>query len=625
MKKIKKNLFLISLVGYLFGTFLFNYMNYKEITLNELKEKTLIDNNFCEKILIDEINNKAYIFLNNKTEGNLYVKISTSGIVTRQINQIFKNNKNVIIEYKAGKYINEYIFDVIFYICLIYFGFSFLFKLSHMFDKNSFEDNFLGNDANFFNLANNINVKFSNVVGHNEAKNDLQECINFFKYPSIYDQIGYKIPKGIIFTGHPGTGKTLLAKAFAGETGINFISVSGSDFIEIFVGMGSKRVRDLFKFARTKSPCIIFIDEIDAIGRKRDKHEGGHNEHGSTLNKLLVEIDGFTNNDNIMVIGATNMPDVLDSALLRRFEKEIIFELPNKEERQELFELFIKKLKMSDDFNNNKEKFIKKLAELTAGLTGSDISNIANQSAANFMKKLNISNQLKDLDLFQIQLDNKVGINFEDLENSIDMVSIGMEKKERKLSDEEKHIVSIHECGHALVSYILIGTAPPIKVSIIPRGRNALGFTQQEPNDKKIYTKNELIAKVSVLFAGRIAEEINFGILSTGAQDDFEKATEIISKMITKYGMGKNGTINYTNKNKNNIKYSEKTKKEIDDEIKFFTDSIYNQTKELLSKNYHFLQRLSDHLLQKEQINIDEIDALLLNYNIKNSFLIEIE
>jgi ATP-dependent metalloprotease FtsH len=452
-------------------------------------------------------------------------------------------------------------------------------------------------------------IKFSDVIGQQKAKEDLKECIKYFKYREQYKKAGFKIPKGFLFTGPPGTGKTLLAKAFAGEADITFISTCGSRFEEIYVGVGSMRMRSLFEYARNNSPAIIFIDEIDALGRKRNNYTDAHASCSSTLNEFLTEMDGFTENDNIMVIGATNMSEVLDHALMRsgRFDEEIIFDPPNKEERKELFSLYLQNKRLHGSFDIDTK--LGRLSLMSAGLTGADIANITNLATGTYLKRVNMDKITTSED----------GVTMKDIEMNIDTVSIGMEKPERKMSDDEKITVAYHEAGHTLIAYMLKTTEIPIKVSIIPRGKSALGFTQQEPSDKKLYSKLEFISKMCVLIGGRIAEKLQFGTISTGAADDIEKLTKIAYSYVTIYGLDDEiGPINYyAQKSNQQCNLSDKTKQLVDDRVKIIIHRVTKFVDTALDNNKEALKKLATHLYKEEVIVKHELDDLLSEYNIK--------
>ena len=453
----------------------------------------------------------------------------------------------------------------------------------------------------------NKKITFKDVIGLENVKDDLKEYVNFIKNRKEYIKAGYKIPKGLLFSGPPGTGKTLLAKALAEETNSNFISASGSDFIEVYVGVGAKRIRDLFSKARRNKPSIIFIDEIDSIGRRRDGfNTSGHNEQGTTLNSLLVEMDGFNQSDEILVIAASNMIGVLDRALLRsgRFDKKIYFDKPNIKERESMFNLYLKNIKIHPTFNKEKYKNINLLAQLTANSTGADIANICNQAVGIYMKRFD-KNKPND------------GTTLEDLTKAIDDIIIGIEKRERMMTPKERNIVSHHEAGHALVAYILVESVQPVKVSIIPRGEAALGFSMQKPIDKKLYTKNELIAKICVLLGGRISEEINFNEITTGSSDDIYKISLICKNLINDYGM--NSKLEPLKYDENNKIISEKKKIEIDFEMSLLTSKCVEITKKILKNNINNIKLLADFLLKNEVIVTSDFNNIFKDQSIENS------
>ena len=361
-----------------------------------------------------------------------------------------------------------------------------------------------------------LDVEIEMVIGLTETKKEIKQYIDYMKNRDKYEDMNVEIPRGLLFIGPPGCGKTFLAKCIAAEANVNFISVSGSDFHEMFVGVGAARIKSLFKVARANSPCIIFIDEIDSLGQKRAKN-AYNSEGNSVLNKLLVEMDGFGDNENILIIAATNRHDTLDNALLRsgRFDRKLIFDKPNIEERQLLFKLYLKDKKIENELKQNKK--IKILARQTAGLTGADIKNISNQAGIICIR----------------EKQDKIG--YDHLNMAIDEIMIGNIKKERLMSKDEKERVAWHEAGHCLLGSLLKDSESPIKVSIIPRGQAALGYSMHQPNDKKLLLKEDLYSKIMVLFGGRIAEDLKFKTISTGAFDDFEKATEIAKLIVTKY------------------------------------------------------------------------------------------
>ncbi len=443
-------------------------------------------------------------------------------------------------------------------------------------------------------------VTFDDVAGADEERAELSEVVDFLKDPRKYIEIGARIPKGILLVGPPGTGKTLLARAVAGEAGVPFFSISGSDFVEMFVGVGASRVRDMFENAKKNSPCIVFIDEIDAVGRHRGAGlGGGHDEREQTLNQLLVEMDGFDVNEGIIIIAATNRPDILDPALLRpgRFDREITVTLPDVKGRVEILKVHTKNKRFSENVE------LKSLAQGTPGFTGADLENVVNEAAlltARTSKKL---------------------ISMKELEEAVERVVAGTQKTSRVISEFEKKIVAYHEAGHALVGYLLPHTDPVHKVSIIPRGR-AGGYTLMFPEEDRYYmTKTELLDRVSTLLGGRVAEKLVLNDISTGAQNDLERATQIVRQMIMEYGMSDSlGPITLGRKQDQvflgrdlgrDRDYSEEIAKAIDQEIRKSIDDCYQKAQDILENERPKLERIAQALLEKETLNSKEIKALV--------------
>ncbi len=442
-------------------------------------------------------------------------------------------------------------------------------------------------------------VTFKDVAGVEEAKEELSEIIGFLKDPKKFQKLGGRIPKGVLLVGAPGTGKTLLARAVAGEANVSFFSISGSDFVEMFVGVGASRVRDLFDQGKKKAPCLIFIDEIDAVGRHRGAGlGGGHDEREQTLNQLLVEMDGFDANEGIILIAATNRPDILDNALLRpgRFDRRIVVNMPDVKGREEILKVHIKNIPLDKNVD------LKVLARSTPGFSGADLANLINEGA-----------------LLAARF-SKTKVNMKDLESSKDKVLMGVERKSMIISDEEKKSTAYHEAGHALIAALIPEADPIHKVTIIPRGM-ALGLTQQLPiDDRYTYSKKYLEAQLSVLMAGRIAEIIFLDKITTGAANDFEKATDIARKMVCEYGMSDLGPLSYGNNNDlvflgreltTQKNFSEKTAELIDSEIKKIVTRNYERSDRLLKKYSPELRKTAEALLEKEILSSDDIDALI--------------
>ena len=428
-----------------------------------------------------------------------------------------------------------------------------------------------------------INVTFDDVAGLDEAKEEIMEVVDFLKNPEKYKKLGAKIPKGVLLTGPPGTGKTLMAKAMAGEAGVPFFTISGSDFVEMFVGVGAARVRDLFKNGREKAPCIIFIDEIEAIGRSRSTSKTQTNdERENTLNQLLVEMDGFSSDKTVIILAATNRPDLLDSALLRpgRFDRQILIDKPDLNGREQIFNVHLKKLTLSNDIDSAK------LAHQTPGFAGAEIANVCNEAALHAARK------------------KKDKVDMDDFNSAIDRVVGGLEKKNKLISPKEKKIIAYHETGHAICGWYLAHAHPLVKVSIVPRGLAALGFAQYLPKEQNLYTYDELTDTICMTLGGRAAEEIIFGDISTGAQNDLERTTQLAYSMIALYGMNKKiGPFSFKDlQNEYSLKqpYSEDTAKLIDEEARIFINQCYERTKELLNLHREKIELIANALLEKE-------------------------
>ena len=438
-------------------------------------------------------------------------------------------------------------------------------------------------------------VTFKDVAGQDEAKESLQEIIDFLHDPGKYTEIGAKLPKGALLVGSPGTGKTLLAKAVAGEANVPFFSMSGSDFVEMFVGMGASRVRDLFKEAAKVAPCIIFIDEIDAVGRSRDNRMGSNTEQEQTLNQLLNEIDGFESTKGIVCLAATNRPEILDKALLRpgRFDRRIIVDRPNLQGRLDTLKVHTRKIKLSDDVD------LKKLAQATAGAVGADLANLVNEAALRAVRK------------------GRRMVNQEDLLVSFETVIAGTEKKNTVLTDTEKRLVAYHEVGHALVAALEKHAQPVSKITIVPHTSGALGYTMQMPEEEKyLHTNQELVTELKMLVGGRAAEQIVFGVQTTGAANDIQRATALARNMIAQYGMsealGLMAPATVAHQYLDGQAYmdcSQETSATVDRAIRELLDRVYAQTKELLTKNRSLLDEISEYLLAKETITGDELMA----------------
>ena len=446
----------------------------------------------------------------------------------------------------------------------------------------------------------NIKITFKDVAGADEAKQELEEVVEFLKHPKKYNDLGAKIPKGVLLYGPPGTGKTLLAKAVAGEAGVPFFSISGSDFVEMFVGVGASRVRDLFEQAKKSAPCIVFIDEIDAVGRQRGAGlGGGHDEREQTLNQLLVEMDGFGANEGIIMIAATNRPDILDPALLRpgRFDRQIVVDRPDIKGRQEILKVHIKGKPISPEVE------LGVIARRTPGFTGADLSNLVNEAALMAARK------------------NKNKIDMPEMEEAAERVIMGPERRSRVISDKEKRLTAYHEGGHTLVGMLLDNTDPVHKVTIIPRGR-AGGYTLSLPKEDRYYaTRSEMLDELKVLLGGRVAEALVLKEISSGASNDLQRATSLARQMICEYGMSPElGPMTFGHRQDQvflgrdigrDKDYSEEVAAKIDKEIRKFIDEAYQKTESLLNENMDKLHLIADALIERETLEGEEIDQLM--------------
>ncbi len=450
--------------------------------------------------------------------------------------------------------------------------------------------------AALFDAENKVKITFDNVAGLNEAKEEVKEIVDFLKNPSKFTKLGGKIPKGALLVGPPGTGKTLLAKAVAGEAAVPFFSLSGSDFVEMFVGVGAARVRDLFKQAKEKAPCIIFIDEIDAVGRSRGKGQmpGSNDERENTLNSLLVEMDGFATDSGVIILAATNRPDVLDTALLRpgRFDRQISIDKPDIVGREAIFKVHLGPIKVAKDIDP------KKLSAQTPGFAGAEIANVCNEAALIAARK------------------DKKAVDMEDFQDAIDRVIGGLEKKSKIISPEEKKIVAYHEAGHAVAGWFLEHADPLVKVSIVPRGVAALGYAQYLPKEQFLYQTEQLIDEMCMTLGGRAAEEIIFGKISTGALSDLERVTKVAYSIVTVYGMNERiGHISFYDSKQNEYgfskPYSEDTAKIIDEEVKKIVADAYSRTIKLLTNKKAEVETLAQELLAKEILFQSDLEGLI--------------
>jgi cell division protease FtsH len=448
-----------------------------------------------------------------------------------------------------------------------------------------------------------LGITFDDVAGIDEAVEELREVVEFLKTPEKYQVLGGRIPKGLLLVGPPGTGKTLLAKAIAGEAGVPFFSLSGSDFVEMFVGVGAARVRDMFQQAEAKAPCIIFIDELDALGKTRGSSVvGGHDEREQTLNALLVEMDGFDSNSGVIVLAASNRPETLDPALLRpgRFDRHVLVDRPDVRGREAILKVHVQNVKLDNEVS------LKEVASLTSGFVGADLANLVNEAALLAARK------------------SKHNVGMEEFNEGVERVTAGLEKKKRVIHLEEKQRVAYHESGHALLAYCLPNTDPVHKVSIIPRGLAALGYTMQRPEDDRyLLTQSELESRIQVLLAGTITEEIVFEDVSTGAQNDLERASEIARSMVMEYGMSRLGRVNFRESNRspflvgggNDIGrergFSEQTCREIDEEVQRIIDESIEKVRDILESRRSSLELLAQRLMEREVIDASELKEIM--------------
>ena len=445
-----------------------------------------------------------------------------------------------------------------------------------------------------------VETRFKDVAGVDEAKEELMEVVDFLKYPQKYTEIGGKIPRGVLLVGPPGTGKTLLARAVAGEAGVPFFRISGSDFVEMFVGVGASRVRDLFRQAREKAPCIIFIDELDAIGKSRHNSYSSNDEREQTLNQLLVEMDGFDNKTGLILLAATNRPDVLDPALLRpgRFDRQVVVDRPDVKGREQILKLHAENVKLDASAD------LASIARITAGCSGADLANIINEAA-----------------LLAVRSKRKTVI-MTDLDEAVEKAMIGLQKKSRVIREEERKVIAYHETGHAIVGSFTDGADKVHKVTIVPRGTSTLGYTFHIPeDDKHIVTEKQLLAEIDVLLGGRAAEQVKFNMVSTGAANDLTRATDIARSLITDYGMSskfKNVALSkrgagYLDDNEPRLvrEYAETTQQYIDEEIAKIINTRYEGVIKMLNEKKHLLEKIATTLLEKETIENEEFDAII--------------
>ncbi|MDD5936739.1 MAG: ATP-dependent zinc metalloprotease FtsH [Clostridiales bacterium] len=587
---------IFSLVAALVMVLIFSYMTKQleqsrteYVSFNEFEE--MIDSGTLAKVEFDYDNTKLIIYTKAYQERPKFEKIYYTGILHDQegLSSRLKEKGievDPLVVDRSSTFLDS-ILSILLPFILIYGVMWFLFR---MITKNSGGMMGVGKSNAKVYVEKETGVTFKDVAGQEEAKESVKELVDFLHNPGKYTRIGAKLPKGALLVGPPGTGKTLLAKAVAGEAKVPFFSLSGSDFVEMFVGVGASRVRDLFKQAQNQAPCIVFIDEIDAIGKSRDSHYGGggNDEREQTLNQLLSEMDGFDTSKGIVILAATNRPEVLDKALLRpgRFDRRIIVDKPDLKGRLEILKVHAKNVLMHDSVN------LEEIAMATSGAVGSDLANMINEAAILAVKE------------------GRTVVTQADLFESVEVVIAGKEKKDRILGPEEKKIVAYHEVGHALVTALEKNTEPVQKITIVPRTMGSLGYVMQVPEEEKyLMSKEELTARIVTLYGGRAAEEIVFGSITTGASNDIEKATQLARAMVTQYGMSERfgliGLESVENRYLDGrpvLNCGDATAASIDDEVMVILKQCYERAKELLSGNREVLDRIAAFLTEKETI-----------------------
>ena len=581
-----------------------NYFVKEMLLSNDVERVVVINDNQVEVYLKKEAleNNEKYADL-KESKGffdsyHAYFTIANDKQFAEDINDLEEKHQeveNLRVEYEQRESIMD---TLVFFLPILLFVFIFFFFMRRMggggMGGGSQIFSIGKSKATLFDQNTKSPVTFKDVAGLGEAKEEVMEIVDFLKEPQKYTRLGGKIPKGALLIGAPGTGKTLLAKAMAGEAKVPFFSISGSDFVEMFVGVGASRVRDLFKQAREKAPCIIFVDEIDAIGRARGKNsiQGGNDERENTLNQLLVEMDGFGSDKGIILVAATNRPDVLDPALLRpgRFDRQIHVDRPDLKEREEIFKVHVKNIKLEKGLD------LSKLAALTPGFVGADIANICNESALIAARS------------------NKDSIGLDDFNAAIDRVIGGLEKKNKIISQDEKKRIAYHEAGHAVSSWFLEHAHPLVKVTVVPRGQS-LGAAWYTPSERNLSTKEQMLDEMAATLAGRAAEELIFGQISTGAQNDLDKVTSTAYSMVVIYGMTESvGNVSYYELMKNDTfqkPYSDETARIIDKEVKAIIEEQYVRVLALLKERREELTKVAEVLLEKEVIVKDDVVKLI--------------
>ena len=593
-------------------------LNMQGVKVNELTTGELItelkENNVTE-ITVTPKSEESIYYIEGKLEGyDEYESFSAKAIGSEVDNILALIENNEIEEYDTnadpGGNIFIYILINVLPLVLLVVAMYFLFMKLANSNKNSMD--FGRSKARLSN--DNDKKSFKDVAGLKEEKEEVEELIDFLKNPKKFEKMGARIPKGVLLVGPPGTGKTLLAKAIAGEANVPFFFISGSDFVELFVGVGASRVRDMFKEAKRNAPCLIFIDEIDAVGRQRGTGlGGGHDEREQTLNQLLTEMDGFGENEGIIIIAATNRPDVLDPALLRpgRFDRQVTVSLPDANEREQILKVHAKNKIIGKDVN------LSNLSLRTPGFSGADLENLLNEAALLAVRR------------------NKTSITMEEVDEATDRVLLGPAKTTRKITDKEKKLVSIHEAGHAVIGLKLEDAQEVHKITIIPRGM-AGGYTMMLPKEEKIavHTKAELLAQITGLLGGRVSEEMFLNEISTGASDDLKRATRIARSMVTEYGMSELGPVQYEEKSEGvflgrdytkSKNFSDQVALEIDQQTRKIIEECYEKAKKIIGENKKLIEQLSEALMQYETITKEQIESIVKTGKIKEDLVEEKE